>query len=98
MTINDILDKATPVLKRHDVEFAALFGSYARGEARENSDVDFLIRYSRPKGLEHFGVIVELEKTLGKKVDVVTESYIYPLIKSAIAQDLKVIYGQRRFI
>ena len=94
-----IEEKAVPVLKRNDVEFAAVFGSYARGEAKEQSDIDFLIRFSVPKSLlDSIGLEQELSDILGKKVDVVSEKYIHPYIKTNITKDLKVLYGKRRYI
>lgn len=91
--------RVIPVLKRNDVEFAAVFGSYARGEAKEQSDIDFLIRFSVPKSLlDSIGLEQELSDVLGKKVDVVSEKYIHPYIKPNITKDLKVLYGKRRYI
>ena len=40
LSINDIKTKSTPICKNYDVAQAYLFGSYARGEATEDSDVD----------------------------------------------------------
>ena len=98
MNLQEITIKALPILQRNDVEFAGVFGSYARGEARETSDIDLLIRYSAPKGLDHIGLALELEEALGKKVDLVTEKYIYPPLKPHIARDLKILYGTRRYL
>jgi predicted nucleotidyltransferase len=66
-----------------------LFGSYARGEARENSDVDILLTPSRPLT---FKEIVRLEKifeeVLGhKKTDVVMESEMTPEIRASAEED-----------
>ncbi len=56
------------------MERAAIFGSFARGEAKANSDVDLLIEY-RAKGKSLFDLVdlkLELEEILGRKVDIVT--------------------------
>jgi hypothetical protein len=45
--IKSIKKKIMPILKRHDVKKAAIFGSYARGEEKKKSDVDILIEYKR---------------------------------------------------
>lgn len=97
MTLEEIKIKTEPILKRHDVEFAGVFGSYARGEATEKSDVDVLVRFSKPIGL--FGLIGlerKLSETLDKKVDLATEGSLHRLIKDQVLSDLKVIYAYRQ--
>ena len=94
MTISDISQKIIPILKKHDVSKAALFGSVARGEATQKSDVDILIKFSKRKTLLD---LVDLEyilgDVLGKKVDLVTYNSINPLVKEYIMRDEKIIYG-----
>jgi predicted nucleotidyltransferase len=46
-SIASIRKKAIPVLKRHAVKRASIFGSFARGTAKSRSDVDFLIEYKK---------------------------------------------------
>lgn len=98
--IKDLLKlkkKIVPVLKRNDVEFAGIFGSYARGNTRKGSDIDLIVRFGRPKSLyDLIGLERKLSRFLGARVDLGTESGIHPHIKSQIKKDLKVIYGQRR--
>ena len=50
-TIEDIKQKATPIAQKYGVDSMSLFGSYARGEAREDSDLDFFIDRGDIKGL-----------------------------------------------
>lgn len=91
--------KIIPILKRNDVEFAAVFGSRVRGEARLDSDVDILVRFSAPVGLYDFiGLEQNLSEVLDRKVDLVSEESVHPYIKSNVAKDLKVLYGKRRYI
>lgn len=91
-----IKNKAIPILKSNNVEFAGVFGSYARGEESKESDLDLLIRFARPKSLFD---LVRLERVLsrhlGRKVDVVTEKALSPYIKKYVISDLKIIYGKR---
>lgn len=73
-----------------------IFGSFARNEATENSDIDILYSFENTIGL--FKLIElqqELEKNLNTKVDLVSERYINPNLKSYILNDLKIIYGNR---
>ena len=62
-----------------------LFGSFARGEANRKSDIDLLVKFTRPIGLfDLVGIQDEFTETLGRKVDLVTklspyfEKYILP--------------------
>ena len=74
-----------PVLKEYGVKRAALFGSVARGEARKTSDVDILVEIEKSIGLFEFvGMKQDLEKALGKKVDLVEYKTIKPAIKESV--------------
>lgn len=99
MTSQDLKEKILPILKRNDVEFAAIFGSRARGEGRPDSDLDMIVRFSVPKSLwELVGLEQELEDVLKMKVDLGTENSLHPLIRPEVKKNLKVLYGQRHTI
>lgn len=70
LTFDFIKEKVTEVLSKYDVNFCYLFGSYAKKKAKEKSDVDLLID-SSITGLNYFGLVEELRKSLNKKVDLV---------------------------
>ena len=81
--------KTQPVLK------VWLFGSYARGEQRENSDVDLLVKFDRsiPIGLfTYLRMHRELENKLGCKVDLIEEGTLRPAVQMTANRDLKVVY------
>ena len=81
--------KTQPVVK------AWLFGSYARGEEREDSDVDLLVKFDRtlPIGLlAYVRMHRELEEKVGRKVDLVEEGTLRPAAQKNANHDLKVIY------
>jgi len=68
-----ILKKQKSALDEFGVRSIALFGSFARGEERRNSDIDILVEFNRPVGLFEFARLkLYLEKLLGRKVDLVT--------------------------
>lgn len=72
-TIEEIKEKAIPIAKKYGVESLSLFGSYARGEANEKSDIDFLIDKGQIKGLiSYFSFVHRLEDVFSCHVDVVT--------------------------
>ncbi len=78
-TLAWVKKRVLPVLKKHAVKRAAIFGSFARGDAKAKSDVDILIEY-KTKNKSLFDLVdlkSELEETLDRKVDVLTYQSIY---------------------
>lgn len=72
-TIEEIKQKAIPVAKEYGVDSMSLFGSYARDEASEDSDLDFFIDRGDIKGLlDYIGFVQELEEIFNCHVDVVS--------------------------
>lgn len=68
-----ILRKQKSALDEFGVRSIALFGSYARGEAHRDSDIDVLVEFNRPVGLFEFARLkLYLEKLFGREVDLVT--------------------------
>ncbi len=85
MTISFISSEFIPVLKEFNITKASLFGSYARGEQNENSDVDLLIDTNGKLNL--FDILRlenKLKETIAKKVDIVE----YNAIKSSIREQV----------
>lgn len=71
-----------------------LFGSYARGDADENSDIDLVFSLHKDTRISYFGLakyLVDLEKKLNRKVDLVEEELLYPRIKSIFDREKKTI-------
>ena len=93
--ITHIKIKAIPILKRHKVVKAGIFGSYARGKQKNKSDIDLLIEI-KEKGISLLDIIrleQELEKYLKKKIDIVEYREIHPLLKKKILKEEVRIYG-----
>ena len=86
-TIQDYF-KTQPVLK------AWVFGSYARGEETEDSDVDILVDldYSQPVGLEFVQMQLDLQSLLKKSIDLVSSRGVSKYIKPYIDTDKKLLY------
>ncbi|MGI8469096.1 MAG: nucleotidyltransferase family protein [Pyrinomonadaceae bacterium] len=89
-------EKIVEICERNDIEFCALFGSFARSEADEESDIDLLVRFSKPKGIDWLDAAFEIEDTLGRKVDLVTEKSLHPLIRESVFENLQIFYGERK--
>jgi len=86
--IGDIKKIILPILKKHGVKKAAIFGSVARGQRRKNSDLDLLVEYGKRKTLLDFvGLKLELEEKLGMKVDLGQFDTIYHLLKDQILNE-----------
>ena len=92
---NEIKKKIEPVLKKYPISYAGVFGSFARGEEKSESDLDIMIRLKPDNTFSLFdliGVESELAKKIGRKVDLATEKNIGRYIKSSVFHDLKPIY------
>ena len=75
-------------MTRYPIRRLAMFGSHARNEATPGSDVDILVEFSEPVGLQFFELARELEQILQKPVDLVSRYGIKPACYSAIEPDL----------
>lgn len=86
--LEEIQRKVTPILKRHQVKRAGLFGSAARGEMKPSSDVDILVELDREKSLlDLVALKLELEEALGVRVDVVEYSVIPSRLEERILRE-----------
>ena len=87
-------EKLVEICQQNDVAMIGVFGSMARGEATEDSDIDLLVKFSKGKSLL---TLVRLEReisiALGRKVDLLTEAAISPYLRDRIKRELRVIYG-----
>ena len=95
--IRIIKRKIIDVLKKYNIKKAGIFGSYARGDYRKNSDVDILVDI-KDKKMSLFGFVgikLELEDSIKKKVDLVEYDTIKPLIKDRILREEVRIYEKR---
>lgn len=74
-------------LQKQGIKKAGIFGSYARGEQKKNSDIDVLIDAPKGMGFEFFGLEEKLEKRTKKKVDLVTYNSLNKHLKEDILKD-----------
>ena len=70
--MQSIIDQTRPILQKYGVAKASLFGSYAKNEFNQDSDVDILIQPPQNMGLSFISLKIELENALTKKVDLVS--------------------------
>lgn len=97
LTVEEIKNKCKDVFENYDyIKQAFLFGSYARNEATDKSDVDVLICLSRFVGWDYFSLYDKLEDAFGKRVDLITEKEMIadPGLLKQIGKDKVIIYEQ----
>ena len=81
-------DAILSIAAKHGVTSIRVFGSFARGQAREDSDLDLLIERG-PRRSPFFpgGLLADLEDELGRKVEVVEESGLHWLIRDRVLKE-----------
>jgi predicted nucleotidyltransferase len=85
-----IAEHKEEIRQKYGIVILGVFGSYARGEQKETSDVDILVKVERPLGLKFITAKLELERLLGLKVDLVSINAVKqkPLLWESIEEDL----------
>ncbi len=90
-TISLLREKRTIIVRiaaKHGAYDIRVFGSVVRGEDRPDSDIDLLVKRGDTVGPWFpAGLILELERELGRRVDVVTESGLNPLLRNHVLQE-----------
>jgi predicted nucleotidyltransferase len=78
-----------PLLQqKYPITRLGVFGSYARGEANEKSDIDIVVEFNKPMGLDFVEMADEIEELLGIKTDVVSKNGIKPKYWAVIEKDI----------
>ncbi len=90
-------DKLVEICERNDIVFLGVFGSFARGQATSESDVDLLVRFSKRKSLlDLVRIEREFAEALGRTVDLLTEASISPYLRDRINAEVEAVYEQAR--
>ncbi len=92
MDLNNLLksrrEEILSIAARHGARNVRVFGSVARGEDDDKSDIDLLVEFESGRSLlDHAGLWLELQDLLGCKVDVVSERGIKPRIRERILRE-----------
>ena len=77
-TIDEIKSMIADVVSEYEVEKVYLFGSYARGQATEKSDIDLYIpALPEAMGLKYYGMLERLKEITGKDIDIITDDSVF---------------------
>lgn len=79
------------LFEKYGLRFLAIFGSYARNEQTKNSDVDILVEFEKPVGIEFIDLATDLEKILNTKVDLVSKRGLKPKYFQSISNELSYV-------
>jgi predicted nucleotidyltransferase len=77
--------------EKYGLSLIAIFGSYGREQQTETSDIDILVDFKNPIGIEFIDLANELEKLLKAKVDLVSKNGVRPQYLKQIEQDLSYV-------
>jgi len=85
-----VLRKELPHLSSYyGVKRIALFGSFAKGEQRADSDIDILVEFKRPIGLKFMDFAEYIEKLMNRKVDILTPEGINGIRIKSVAENIE---------
>lgn len=79
------------LIKKYHLKSIGIFGSFSRNEQREDSDIDVLVEFTQPIGLEFVDLAIELEEILGCKVDLVSRNAIKPGYMKYVEHDIRYV-------
>jgi predicted nucleotidyltransferase len=87
--VSFLAEHKTEIQEKFGATRIGLAGSYARGDATEERDIDIVVELqSKNKFRSFFYLLYFLQDAFGKRVDLVTESSLKPLVKKAILKDI----------
>ena len=94
LTIEEIKKAVAPICERYGVERLSLFGSYARGEADDESDVDLIHDGGKFRGWEYGGFYGDLQRALGLELDLLDREDAGKRFLARIAKDEVLLYAR----
>lgn len=95
-TIDDIKKRSIPIVIKYGINTFSLFGSYARGEANEDSDLDFVMDKGDLKGLQYVSLVQDLENEFNCHVDIVSNGSSNKEFLKAINDEKMILYERKR--
>jgi predicted nucleotidyltransferase len=98
ITIEDLKKEMPPICEKYRIAYVDAFGSIARSEQKEDSDIDLIIEFSEPRrekiSNRFFGFLHDVEDRFQRRVDLLTENSLRnPFLKDKVDQERLRIYG-----
>ena len=93
-TVDEIKNVVIPIAADYGVDALYLFGSYARGSANSESDIDFRVDKGSVRGIKFAGLYLSLESALGKNIDLVTLNSLDEDLKRKIKKEEILLYAK----
>ncbi len=85
--LQKLRDHKADLQKKYPLKSIALFGSYARGEETPESDIDLLVDFNGPIGIEYVDLLIDIENLLNQKIDLVSNRAVKPHYRPYIEED-----------
>ena len=88
--------KLADLCRQYHVRELSVFGSAACGEMRPDSDIDLLVEFipdAKVDLFEYSGLMLDLSKLIGRKVDLVSKKGLKPLIRASVLQEARLVYA-----
>jgi predicted nucleotidyltransferase len=89
--LNILKEHKQELFKKYPIQTLALFGSYSRGDYNTESDVDIMVEFAVPVGIEFLDLCYDIETILNKEVDLVSKKGIKPAYYTFIEEDLQYV-------
>lgn len=86
--VDQLREQAPYLASEFGIRKIGLFGSFAKGQPTESSDIDLVVEFERPIGLRFVELVEYLEKLLGRKVDVLTPTGVRGIRRRSIANSI----------
>lgn len=88
LSLEELKPRLIPILQKHQVSKAGIFGSMATGMAKKTSDLDILVEFSGEKSLlDLVALKLDLEAEVDRKVDVLIYRSLHPLLRDRVLQE-----------
>ena len=87
--IINMLKDHNEILRKYEVKRIGLFGSFARGDQKKNSDIDFLVEFEKPVFENFMDLTFYLEELFGRKIELITNGNLSPYIQPYVEKEVK---------
>jgi hypothetical protein len=87
--IMNMLKDNNEILRKYEVKRIGLFGSFARGDQKKSSDIDFLVEFKKPVFENFMDLAFYLEELFDRRVELITNGNLSPYIQPYVDKEVK---------